>query len=397
MEHFWQMIWHETDHVAVIIMLTQLAEGFREKCYKYFPESSESDPMELHFTNEDGEELPATLRVVESSWHDRSMTMMRTIQLSCSEESKVVHHLFFQGWPDYGVPGAEDRSALLELIRLSRDKNLGWENPRIVHCSAGVGRTGSFIAIEHLLAELGTGNLDEMADTEDPIFDTIDALREQRMTMVQSAVQYNFLYDLLAEVARERIKEKATIDKMQGVSTGMLSPGSGEPAHKARRFTRAMKGVFSNIRSRSTSRKPSNQDTAGSEAASSRPVSSSDAELDRSASSGGGKALEERGTGESETQTPEIYHDAAEDWSGQSSPGKIASRESWKELPQKAVQAPEIVESLVESQLPDVSCGVASQESKEETPRRAAQAPEIVESTVESQLPDASGDEEPSH
>ncbi|ROW07380.1 hypothetical protein VMCG_03878 [Cytospora schulzeri] len=75
-------------------------------------------------------------------------------------EERTVWHFLYKKWPDFGVPALEDLDSFFKLMRLSRDKNARPENPRIVHCSAGVGRSGTFIALEHLIRELDAGVLE---------------------------------------------------------------------------------------------------------------------------------------------------------------------------------------------------------------------------------------------
>jgi protein-tyrosine phosphatase len=131
---------------------------------------------------------------------------------------KEIHHLLFVGWPDFSVPEGENRNAMLNLIKKSATLNsppavsasstfpldaasnitpTSTPSPRIVHCSAGVGRSGSFIALDFLLANLERGNLDSVPDDVDPILDTVNAMRKQRMMMVQSEAQFLFLYDVM--------------------------------------------------------------------------------------------------------------------------------------------------------------------------------------------------------
>jgi protein-tyrosine phosphatase len=131
---------------------------------------------------------------------------------------KGIHHLLFVGWPDFSVPEGENRNAMLNLINKSASLNqpatlptsssfplsaasdsaiTHTPNPRIVHCSAGVGRSGTFIALDFLLAHLERGNLDSVPDDVDPILDTVNAMRKQRMMMVQSEAQFLFLYDVM--------------------------------------------------------------------------------------------------------------------------------------------------------------------------------------------------------
>lgn len=75
-------------------------------------------------------------------------------------EERVVWHFLYKLWPDFGVPALEDLESFFTLMRLSREKNANSSNPRIVHCSAGVGRSGTFIALEHLMREMDAGVLD---------------------------------------------------------------------------------------------------------------------------------------------------------------------------------------------------------------------------------------------
>lgn len=75
-------------------------------------------------------------------------------------EERTVWHFLYKKWPDFGVPALEDLDSFFTLMRLSREKNANPSNPRIVHCSAGVGRSGTFIALEHLMREIDAGALE---------------------------------------------------------------------------------------------------------------------------------------------------------------------------------------------------------------------------------------------
>lgn len=75
-------------------------------------------------------------------------------------EERTVWHFLYKKWPDFGVPALEDLDSFFTLMRLSREKNANPANPRIVHCSAGVGRSGTFIALEHLMREIDAGVLE---------------------------------------------------------------------------------------------------------------------------------------------------------------------------------------------------------------------------------------------
>ncbi|KAM7221869.1 tyrosine-protein phosphatase 1 [Rhypophila decipiens] len=165
-------------------------------------------------------------------------------------EERVVWHFLYKKWPDFGVPALADLDSFFTLMRLSREKNAGPHNPRIVHCSAGVGRSGTFIALEHLIRELDAGVLehyDERLATatpspasaheaktganndenliggggersrgvspatttreeegEDLIFSVVNQLREQRSSMVQAEVQYMFIYQVMRKLWQDK-------------------------------------------------------------------------------------------------------------------------------------------------------------------------------------------------
>ncbi|KAL8674760.1 MAG: hypothetical protein Q9168_000844 [Polycauliona sp. 1 TL-2023] len=199
LSHFWHMIWQQTSDHAVIVMLTQTAENGREKCFQYFPLDDQTEAISID-PAEPAESAPAgNVRLSEIHFDQASRSTVRKILLTFGDDSRVIWHILFSGWPDFEVPQNEDRTALFELLRLSAQKNSDPSNPRIVHCSAGVGRSGSFIALEYLLAQIESGAVADTTDDEDPIYDVVNRLREQRMMMVQSDMQYAFLYEVVRE------------------------------------------------------------------------------------------------------------------------------------------------------------------------------------------------------
>ncbi|GMG30058.1 unnamed protein product [Aspergillus oryzae] len=189
---------------------TQTFESGREKCSQYFPLNSdnplvllredERDPFvnnENHPTG-DGSVVGA-VALLETTFDEKSRSEIRKLRLTLGAESKIVWHFLFAGWADYSKPEGDDRSALLHLIEQSGSKSTP-DNPRIVHCSAGVGRTGTFIALDHLLLELQSDQLLQVTDPEvDPVFETVNQMREQRMMMVYNEMQLQFIYEVLRE------------------------------------------------------------------------------------------------------------------------------------------------------------------------------------------------------
>ncbi|KAI9829576.1 MAG: hypothetical protein M1819_006081 [Sarea resinae] len=226
---FWRMIWDETTSPAVIIMLTRTTEDNREKCSQYFPVDFTSPTIDINTDDEPLSEsdFSATVTLVSKTEDPASGSTIRKLRLVVhsntdgeaeeegEENEKEVYHFLFSGWPDYLIPQGDNRAALLELIAQSQslaqlqsgseDPSESPSNPRIIHCSAGVGRSGTFIALDHLLSELHAGALDvSPSPSYDPVFSTVNELRSQRVCMVQGRPQYEFIYEVLKEQWMER-------------------------------------------------------------------------------------------------------------------------------------------------------------------------------------------------
>ena len=262
------MVFYETKDIAVVVMLTQTYEAGREKCTQYFPVDLEDPTMELEIDetypfmedcqeDSSNEDLKGKITLLESDFDDLCRCEVRKFELTMGSESKTVWHYLFAGWADYSKPEGENHQALLQLIKESASKSTP-DNPRIVHCSAGVGRTGTFIALDHLLRELNSGELLKVDDPEaDPIFDTVNQLREQRMMMVSNEMQLRFIYEVIAEQAclkigshwpeaeesglrSPKIARLASDDKLELASKAELEPF---PALKVATPTRSWSGT----------------------------------------------------------------------------------------------------------------------------------------------------------
>ncbi|KAI1371201.1 phosphatases II [Hypoxylon crocopeplum] len=211
MDHVWRMVVEQLKGPAVIVMLTETHEGAMEKCFPYFPRTVDEEPCQIGERDEFDDGFLAEVKCVSVEEHADGAIVMRKLNVHVDgrEEDMTVWHLLYRKWPDFGVPALEDIDSFFELMRLSREKNACEDNPRIVHCSAGVGRSGTFIALEHLMREVDSGDLDHyetMDDKEegDIIYKTVDALREQRKQMVQAESQYAFLYRVLRKLWLEK-------------------------------------------------------------------------------------------------------------------------------------------------------------------------------------------------
>ena len=208
------MIWQETTDVAVIVMLTQTHDGTTEKCFQYFPLNVEAGSFPVEPLDSAVETAEGSVTFLEYHSDVNSKTEVRKLSLRFGAETKDVWHFLFSGWPDFSVPEDNNRTALLELMRLCAEKSTSPSNPKIIHCSAGVGRSGTFIALEYLLAQVESDAISDAKQDEDMIYDVVDHLREQRMLMVQMEGQYQFLY----EVIRDQLKQRHLQER------GQLSP-----------------------------------------------------------------------------------------------------------------------------------------------------------------------------
>lgn len=253
---FWQLIWQE--QVSCIVMLTNLKEGGMEKCARYFddgtygdlrlsmesstlPKSCEREAaddtqgsffsaFDVQRTNNEPQQRPSDRRVLK-------------LERSSGEGRRTVQHFQFSNWPDFDIP--PDSETLISFMRdvkeanikTSRENGFTKPGPLMVHCSAGVGRTGCYMLIDALLDELEhtqqyhdqhgvektvdnnmsisarqsanetTKHLDNhsVLDTQEtpplqranPIFSTVNEMREQRMSMVANLAQYHFVHKAL--------------------------------------------------------------------------------------------------------------------------------------------------------------------------------------------------------
>lgn len=211
--HFWRMLWYETHSPAMVVMITKTHEQGREKCFPYFPLSLAAPTLQINEYDEFGDGLVHDLRLKKLHQHDELRFVTRQLALSGASKDDFkpevkckpfyVWHVLFERWPDFSIPEGHEKTAFLNLIRFSRI-NDDSASPRIVHDSAGVGRTGTFIALDWLMYELEEGALDDVPDDQDPIVQVITRLRDQRPMMVQSKQQFVFIYDVLRELWRER-------------------------------------------------------------------------------------------------------------------------------------------------------------------------------------------------
>ncbi|KAG7828411.1 hypothetical protein KL920_003548 [Ogataea angusta] len=202
--HFWQMCFEQCAQEVVIVMLTPLVEGGREKCYKYW---SEKD-----FRAGDG--LVAEFGGARESEGGHFTARHWTLRDEASGAVRPVTQYQFHEWADFSAP--EQAASLVELSgRVHSHKTA---DPVVVHCSAGVGRSGTFIAVDYFLqhctASLTAPDADDAREdlitpvnnheVRDPVLEIVLELRSQRVLMVQQFEQFAFIYDCLRQYYIDR-------------------------------------------------------------------------------------------------------------------------------------------------------------------------------------------------
>ncbi|XP_019217115.1 phosphatidylinositol phosphatase PTPRQ isoform X5 [Oreochromis niloticus] len=177
---FWRMIWETGTHT--IAMLTQCYEKGRIRCHKYWPEDNK--PMSV-FSD------ILISKVSEEVFPDWTI---RTLKVEKHGHYILVRHFNYTSWPEHGVP--ESCSTLIKFVkavRMHRQDN----STIVVHCSAGVGRTGVFIALDHLIQHVRDHDFVD-------IYGLVAELRSERMCMVQNLAQYIFLHQSTLELLNNK-------------------------------------------------------------------------------------------------------------------------------------------------------------------------------------------------
>jgi protein-tyrosine phosphatase len=203
-EDFWLMVSQIDQKEVVVLMLTELVEErnntVMEKCYKYWS-SNLKLKNGLHLQRLDK----------SSNYHDIPGLNYSKFILGDkkTETSTIVHHLYYTEWADFSKPA--DLQTLVQLDAVVNKQNKYREDvPIVTHCSAGVGRTGTFITFDYLLKNLG--KIKEAGDDPSTVIpEAVRILRTQRPYLVQAPDQYLFLYHSLHQLLRLTPEQLKTV------------------------------------------------------------------------------------------------------------------------------------------------------------------------------------------
>ncbi|KAI1885787.1 hypothetical protein AGOR_G00207390 [Albula goreensis] len=225
---FWQMVWQEQSRV--IVMTTREVEKGRNKCVPYWPE--------LEGTKEVGGYVVSCLSERDAT--DYKIRVLEIAPLDQSDVPREIWHYQYLSWPDHGVP--HEPGGVLSFLSQVNSRQMDFPNagPMIIHCSAGIGRTGTIVVIDMLVETIDTKGLDCDIDIQK----SIQMVREQRSGMVQTEAQYKFIYLAVSQYI------ETTKTKMQAIGNTDTEYGnlSLQPKPKAsRKVSKNKEEVYENL------------------------------------------------------------------------------------------------------------------------------------------------------
>ncbi|EPB80133.1 Protein-tyrosine phosphatase [Ancylostoma ceylanicum] len=188
LEEWWKMV--DEQKVVLIVMLCKLVELSKVKCERYWP-------------SEIGQSLifgcyEITLESEESFADDDYLLRRLKMSNQKTGESRSINQLHYREWPDHGCPSGEGQ--LINMIEKMPEYKGDSDAPVLVHCSAGVGRTGTIISVNYIRELIESKELDSL-----DLFELVMSLRKQRASMVQTQDQYHFVHKCVAHYCRERL------------------------------------------------------------------------------------------------------------------------------------------------------------------------------------------------
>uniref|UniRef100_A0A1A7WF34 Tyrosine-protein phosphatase non-receptor type n=1 Tax=Iconisemion striatum TaxID=60296 RepID=A0A1A7WF34_9TELE len=210
--HFWLMVWEQNS--KAVMMLNRVIEKGSEKCAQYWPQSKEL-PMSF----------PDTGFVVRLlSEEDQSYYTIRVLELQNTQttETREIYHFHYTTWPDFGVPESP-ASFLNFLFKVRESGSLGSKRePSVVHCSAGIGRSGTLALVDTCLVLMERRRNLSLSDIENVLLD----MRYYRMGLIQTPDQLRFSFMAINEGAKLILPDNSTTQTnvLKSQNTGNPEP-----------------------------------------------------------------------------------------------------------------------------------------------------------------------------
>ncbi|XP_063925439.1 tyrosine-protein phosphatase non-receptor type 61F isoform X2 [Zophobas morio] len=195
--HFWAMVWEQQS--KAVLMLNKLVEKKQEKCFQYWP-SKLGDDYLMTF-----DDVGLSLQYIKQE--DHSYYLQRVLRLTDmkTRESRDILQFHYTTWPDFGVPSSP--TAFLEFLRKVRDAGVleADVGPAVVHCSAGIGRSGTFCLVDSclvLIEKFGINSID--------VKEILYEMRRYRMGLIQTPEQLRFSYQAIIEGAQQQLSPNSS-------------------------------------------------------------------------------------------------------------------------------------------------------------------------------------------
>lgn len=186
--HFWLMVWEQKS--LAVLMLNKLVEKKQEKCYQYWPSDVGAEMVMS--------DVSLKLEYLEQQDHSYFLTRVLKLTDLESGDSRNILQFHYITWPDFGVPSSP--TVFLEFLRKVRDAGVLEESvgPAVVHCSAGIGRSGTFCLVDSCLVIIEKFGLNSVNVKE-----ILLEMRNYRMGLIQTAEQLRFSYQAIIEGAKK--------------------------------------------------------------------------------------------------------------------------------------------------------------------------------------------------
>ncbi|XP_061674950.1 tyrosine-protein phosphatase non-receptor type 2a isoform X1 [Syngnathoides biaculeatus] len=209
--HFWLMIWEQCS--KAVIMLNRIIEKESEKCAQYWPTTEE---LQMSFTD-----TGFVVRLLSEEDHSYFTIRLLRLQNTKTGEWRSIYHFHYTAWPDFGVPESP-ASFLNFLFKVRESGSLDTKHgSSVVHCSAGIGRSGTFALVDTCLVLMDRRNNPSSVDIQKVLLD----MRDYRMGLIQTPDQLRFSYMAVIEGA----KHLGTNNSSQQVKMGVRTRNYLEP------------------------------------------------------------------------------------------------------------------------------------------------------------------------
>ncbi|XP_040150396.2 tyrosine-protein phosphatase non-receptor type 1 [Ictidomys tridecemlineatus] len=211
--HFWEMVWEQKSRA--VVMLNRLMERGLLKCAQYWPPKEKTE-MIFEDTN---------LKLTLISEDIKSYYTVRQLELEnlANQETREILHFHYTTWPDFGVPESP-ASFLNFLFKVRESGSLSPEHgPIVVHCSAGIGRSGTFCLADTCLLLMEKRKDPSSLDIKKVLLE----MRKFRMGLIQTAEQLRFSYLVVIEGAKFIMGDSSVKEQWKELSHEDLEPLPG--------------------------------------------------------------------------------------------------------------------------------------------------------------------------